>query len=233
MEMKIRESQLIEINQSVIRRYSKKKPVSSFSHRIEEHTDHLKLKHLKDESLEDVKKVDKKLQIRPFFLKSKTIRDEVGKEAFIKKEYSDRWNTYKNTNRVNLSKFLKDMLPYVDKATIKRLKHGKYFRNIVDGLMNNDSLLDLAGTPNAYAVLNPRKTQDFYTEDIIKDLNKKFEKEKIIDMTKDEELVKDVLGEPKSSQSKFGVNRSRRKRKIMERDVRDLRDRLRYMHHGP
>lgn len=224
--MKIRELQLIEINQSIIRRYSKKKSYRNFNRRTEEHKDYLKLTHLKKDSLEDFKKVDKKLQKRPFFLKSKTIRDTVGREAFIKKEFSDRWDTYKNTNRVNLSKFLKDMLPYVDKRTIKRLKHGKYFRNIVDGLMNNNQLLDLAGTPNSYAVVNPRKTQNFFTENIVKDLDKKFEKEKLIDMTKDEDWVEDIVGESDSSELPVS-------RKTLKRDISDPRTRLNYLHRGP
>lgn len=226
--MNIRELQLIEINRSIIQKYSKTRSIDDFTHRKEDHTDYLKLNHLKKNSLEDFKKVDKKLQKRPFFLKSKTIRDTVGREAFIKKEFSDRWDTYKNTNRVNLSKFLKDMLPYVDKATIKRLKHGKYFRNIVDGLMNNHELLDLAGTPNSYAVLNPRKTQSFYTENIVKDLDKKFEKEKLIDMTKDEEWVRDIIGEPESLESQSSVTQ-----RAIEGYTGDPRTRINYMHRGP
>ncbi|MBS3782168.1 MAG: hypothetical protein KGY68_06135 [Candidatus Thermoplasmatota archaeon] len=176
-------------------KYSNRKFIKNFNHRTEEHTDYLKLNHLKYESLKDVKKVDKKLQLRPYFLKSKTIRDEIGREAFIKSEYSDRWDTYKNTNRVNLSKFLKDMLPYVDKTVIKRLKHGKYFRKVVDGLMKNNELLDLAKTPNSYAVVNPRKTQEFFTGDVIRDLRKKFKREKLIDITKDEKWVNKALKE--------------------------------------
>ncbi|MFW5946753.1 MAG: hypothetical protein ACOCTN_07800 [Candidatus Natronoplasma sp.] len=228
MEIQIRELQLIEINQSIISKYSKKRSYRNFNYKANNQTDYLKLTHLKKGSLEDFKKVDRKLQSRPFFLKSKTIRDTVGREAFIKKEFNDRWETYKNTNRVNLSKFLKDMLPYIDKATIKRLKHGRYFRNIVDGLMNNNRLLDLASTPNSYAVVNPRKTQDFYTEKIIKDLDKKFEREKIVDMTKDEGWVKDVLGEPESSRPRPFVSRKR-----LRKEINDPRTRLNYMHRGP
>ncbi|MFW6047978.1 MAG: hypothetical protein ACOC87_01595 [Candidatus Natronoplasma sp.] len=195
MDSILQEFEIIEINKSILRRYSNHKFVGNFDYRRAEHTDYIKLEHLKYESLRDVKKVDKKLQLRPYFLKSKKIREEVGREAFIKSEYSDRWDTYKNTNRVNLSKFLKDMLPYIDKTTIKRLKHGKYFRKIVDGLMKNDQLLELAKTPNSYAVLNPNKTQEFFTGDIIRDLRKKFEVEKLVEMTKDEEFVKKALEE--------------------------------------
>ncbi|MBS3815974.1 MAG: hypothetical protein KGY76_00225 [Candidatus Thermoplasmatota archaeon] len=195
MELRIREFQLIEINQTVMRRYCNQKRIQEFNHRKEEHTDYLKLRHLKDGSLKDVKSVEKKLQTHPYFLKSKTIREEVGKEAYIKEEHSERWETYKNTNRVNLSKFLKDMLPYVDKATIKRLKHGKYFRKIVSGMLKNNSLLELANTPNAYAVLNPERKDEFFTKDIVYDLGKKFGKQKLVDMTKDEDLVEDLLEE--------------------------------------
>ncbi len=195
MDSILQEFQLIEINKSILQRYCNQKFIKNFNHRTNEHVDYIKLGHLKYESLRDVKKVDKKLQLRPYFLKSKKIRDEIGREVFIKPEYSDRWDTYKNTNRVNLSRFLKDMLPYIDKPTIKRLKHGKYFRRIVDGLMKNDQLLDLAKTPNSYAVLNPNKTQEFFTGDIIRDLRKKFKVEKLVDMTKDEEWVKKALEE--------------------------------------
>jgi len=195
MDSILQEFELIEINKSIVYRYSNQKFIEDFNHRTDDHFDYIKLEHLKYESLRDVKKVDKKLQLRPYFLKSKKIRDEIGREAFIKPEYSDRWDTYKNTNRVNLSRFLKDMLPYVDKPTIKRLKHGKYFRKIVDGLMKNDQLLELAKTPNSYAVVNPTKTQEFFTGDIIRDLRKRFKVDKLIDMTKDEEWVKKALDE--------------------------------------
>ncbi len=212
MDIRLREFQLIEINRSVIERYSREERVDDFQQRRDKHADYLKLEHLKYESLKDVKKVEEKLQIDPYFLKSKTIREEVGREAYIKCEYSDRWDTYQNTNRVNLSKFLKDMLPYVDKASIKRLKHGRYFRNIVDGLMNNRALLDLASTPNSYAVVNPRKTQDFFTEDVVKDLGKRFEKEKLVDMTKNEEWVAEVLDEKDSGSAKIHTRRQYRGR---------------------
>ncbi len=195
MDSILQEFEIIEINRSVVKRYCNEKFIEEFNHRTNDHYDYIKLNHLKYESLRDVKRVDEKLQLRPYFLKSKKIRDEIGREAFIKPEYSDRWDTYKNTNRVNLSKFLKDMLPYVDKPTIKRLKHGKYFRKVVDGLMKNDKLLELAKTPNSYAVLNPYKTQDFFTGDIIRDLRKKFKVEKLVDMTKDDEWVKKALDE--------------------------------------
>ncbi len=212
MEMRLREFQLIEINRSIIERYSHRAHADDLQHRKEESVEYLKLEHLKYESLKAVKKVEKKLQIRPYFLKSKTIREDVGREAYIKSEYSDRWETYKNTNRVNLSKFLKDMLPYVNKNAIKRLKHGRYFRSIVDGMMNNDALLDLAGTPNAYAVVNPRKTRDFFTEDIVKDLGKKFEKKELVDMTKDEEWIAEILEEDQNNDSKTYTNRRYRGR---------------------
>ena len=195
MDSILQEFELIEINKSVMKRYSNRKYIDEFNHRTDDHYDYIKLNHLKYESLRDVKKVDERLQFHPYFLKSKKIRNEIGREAFIKSEYSDRWETYKNTNRVNLSRFLKDMLPYVDKPTIKRLKHGKYFRKVVDGLMKNEKLLGLAKTPNSYAVLNPYKTQEFFTGDIIRDLRKKFNVEKLVDMTKDEEWVKMVLEE--------------------------------------
>lgn len=193
MELTLREFQLIEINRTIIERYSNRKYIENFNHRTETHTDYLKLNHLKKQSLKDFKKVEKKLQSCPYFLKSKKIREEVGREAFIKSEYGERWDTYKNTNRMNLSRFLKDMLPYIDKYTMKRLKHGKYFRKIVDGLMRNENLLSLAKTPNSYAVLNPEKTRDFYTEDILKDLGKKFDKKKLVDLTKDKKLIEDIL----------------------------------------
>jgi len=195
MDSILQEFELIEMNKSIVKRYSNQKFIEDFNHRTDDHYDYIKLEHLKYESLRDVKKVDKKLQLRPYFLKSKKIRGEIGREAFVKSEYSDRWDTYKNTNRVNLSKFLKDMLPYIDKPTIKRLKHGKYFRKIVGGLMKNDQLLELAKTPNSYAVVNPTKTQEFYTGDIIRDLRNKFKVEKLVDLTKDEEWVKKALEE--------------------------------------
>lgn len=211
MEHTLREFQLIEINKSIIDKYSKRKSISEFNHRTEEHTDYLKLDHLKYQSLKDVKKVEEKLQRHPYFLKSKDIRDEVGKEAYIKSEYSDRWETYNNTNRVNLSRFLKDMLPYIDKATMKRLKHGKYFRKLVDGLMRNDRLLDLAKTPNSYAVLNPKKEEEFYTEDILEDLGKKFDKKKLIELTKDKDRVKDILEDYDLPESTISDRRRGRK----------------------
>jgi len=207
MDSILREFELIELNRSIVERYSNQKSIKDISHRTNNHFDYIKLEHLKYESLKDVKKVDKKLQLRPYFLKSKKIRNEIGREVFIKSEYSDRWDTYKNTNRVNLSKFLKDMLPHIDKPTVKRLKHGKYFRKMVDGLMKNDELLDLAKTPNSYAVVNPNKVQEFYTGEIIRDLRKKFEVEKLVDLTKDEDWVKKALEEydlpePKHSKKK-------------------------------
>ncbi len=220
MELTLREFQLIEINRTIIERYSNRKFIDEFNHRTEEHTDYLKLDHLKYDSLKDVKKVEKKLQCRPYFVKSKEIRDEVGREAYIKSEYSDRWETYKNTNRVNLSRFLKDMLPYIDKPTMKRLKHGKYFRKIVDGLMRNDRLLDLAKTPNSYAVINPNKEQKFYTEEVLKDLSKKFDKKKLFDLTKDKDRVIDILEEydlPKSTIS----DRSGGKKRTGSNDMRN------------
>ena len=195
MDSILQEFEIIEMNKSILKRYCNQKFIDEFNHRTDDHFDYIKLEHLKYESLRDVKKVDKKLQLRPYFLKSKKIRDEIGREAFVKSEYSDRWDTYKNTNRVNLSRFLKDMLPYVDKPTIKRLKHGKYFRKIVDGLMKNDQLLELAKTPNSYAVINPNKTREFFTGDIVRDLRKKFKVEKLVDMTKDEKLVEKALKE--------------------------------------
>jgi len=195
MDSILQEFELIEMNKSIVKRYCNHKFIEDFNHRTDDHYDYIKLEHLKYESLRDVKKVDKKLQLRPYFLKSKKIRDEIGREAFVKSEYSDRWDTYKNTNRVNLSRFLKDMLPYIDKPTIKRLKHGKYFRKIVCGLMKNDQLLELAKTPNSYAIVNPNKTQEFYTGDIIRDLRNKFDVEKLVDLTKDEEWVKKALEE--------------------------------------
>ncbi len=201
MELRLLEFQLIEINESIIKRYSKTKRLKSFNHRTDTHHDYIKLDHLKRRSLENVKKVDKKLQTHPYFLKSKTIREKVGRELYIQSEYSDKWNTYQDTNRLNLSRFLKDMLPFIDKETITRLKHGKYFRSIVDGLIRNQALLDMAHTPNGYAVVNPQKTREFYTEPVIKDLNKKFEKEKLIDLTKDKEWVNEVLGEKRRSSS--------------------------------
>lgn len=224
MEIKLREFQLIEINQSIIERYCQGRRVDDFQHRREKNTADLKLNHLKYGSLKDVKRVEEKLQIRPFFLKSKTIREDVGREVYIKKEYVDRWDTYKNTNRINLSKFLKDMLPYVNKKVIKRLKHGRYFRNIVDGMMNNHALLDLASTPNSYAVVNPQKTQEFFTEDVIKDLDKKFEKKKLADMTKDEEWVRDILDEEDPENSRASTGRKYRGRK----DSIDFRSRFYY-----
>ncbi|MEF8832812.1 MAG: hypothetical protein V5A66_04750 [Candidatus Thermoplasmatota archaeon] len=211
MDSILQEFELIEMNTSLVRRYSNEKFIEEFSHRTDEHADYIKLEHLKYESLRDVKKVDKKLQLRPYFLKSKDIRDEIGREAFVKSEYSERWDTYKNTNRVNLSKFLRDMLPYIDKPTIKRLKHGKYFRKVVDGLMKNDQLLALAKTPNSYAVVNPNKTQEFFTGDIIRDLRKKFKVEKLVDMTKDEDWVKKVLEEYELPDSKLDTGGSKKR----------------------
>lgn len=210
MELRALELQLIEINESIIRRYSNTRNIKSFNHRQETHHDYIKLDHLKEKSLERVKTVDEKLQSHPYFLKSKTIRDEVGKELYIKGEYSDKWNTYQDTNRLNLSKFLKDMLPYIDKATIKRLKHGKYFRSVVDGLLKNTELLDLAKTPNGYAVVSSKKTREFYTEPVVKDLNKKYSKEKLVKLTKDEEWINEVL-EEKETSSKQDNNKCKKK----------------------
>ncbi len=223
MDSILQEFELIEINRSIMKRYCNQKYIEQFDHRTNDHYDYIKLNHLKYESLRDVKKVDKKLQFHPYFLKSKKIRNEIGREAFIKSEYSDRWDTYKNTNRLNLSKFLKDMLPYVDKPAIKRLKHGKYFRNLVDGLMKNDQLLDLAKTPNSYAVLNPYKTQEFFTGDIIRDLRKKFNVEKLVDMTKDEKWVKKVLDE-----YELPAPRPPTGRKNKQTNFSDLRSRFYY-----
>ena len=200
MESLLHDFELLEFNESVHKRYSNLEYPDGIP-APEEDSGYIKLSHLKDESIEDMMKIEKKLKYRPHFLKAKEIRDEIGREAFIKSEYSDMWDTYKNTNRVNLSRFLKDMLPYVDKDTMKRLKHGKYFRKCVDGPMKNDELLELAKTPNSYAVLNPEI--QFFTSEIIRDLGKKFSIDKLFDMTKDKDLVNEVLEEDDEVEEKL------------------------------
>ncbi len=212
MDIRLREFQIIEINKSIIRKYSKDNFIYNFQYIEEEPEESLSLKHLKESSIEAVKKVDKKLRTPPYFLKAKTIRKEIGKELFIKSEYSDKWDTYKNTNRVNLPKFLKDMLPYVNKPAIKRLMCGKYFRkSIADSLLINYKLTPLAQSPHSYAVLNPNKKKEFFTQNVMKQYIKEFDEKELMEMTKDEELVKKAMGTTSSKSSKS------KKRKIQGR----------------
>ncbi len=189
MELRIREFQVIQINKSIIRKYSSDRFIHNFQYIEEEPTGTLSLKHLKESSLEAIKKVDEKLRTPPYFLKAKTIRKEIGRELFIKNEYSDKWDTYKNTNRVNLSKFVKDMLPYVNKPAVKRLMCGKHFRKSIDSLLINYQLSPIAQGPGSYAVLNPNKKKEFFTEEVMDHFVKEFDEEELIEMTKDEELV--------------------------------------------
>ncbi len=194
MDSVLIEFKLIRIDDPLLQRlYCDLDKLTEIDEKEEELFDYLKLEHLPYNSLKLIKIVDEKLQYRPFFLKSKYIRDEIGKEIYIKSEYSEKWHTYKNTNRVSLSTFLKHMLPYVDKPVIKRLKYGKSFRKEVDGLMRNDELLKLTRSPHSYAVINPNKTKKFYTEKIIRDLRKKFSVEELIYRIKDEEWVRTAL----------------------------------------
>ncbi len=199
MELRIREFQIIEINKSIIRKYGREKFIHDFQYIEEERDEPLSLKHLKEESLEAVKRVDDKLRKPPYFLKAKTIRKEIGRELFVKNEYSDKWNTYKNTNRVNLSKFLKDMLPYVNKPAIRRLMCGKYFRKSIDSLLINYKLSPLAQSPHSYAVLNPNKSDEFFTEDVMKQFVKEFDRDELKEMTKDEKLIQEFFDTKQTS----------------------------------
>ncbi|MFP3872574.1 MAG: hypothetical protein ACLFVL_06815 [Candidatus Aenigmatarchaeota archaeon] len=225
MELRLREFQIIEINKSVIRRYSRERFIHDFQYIEEEPSEPISLKHIKESSLEAVKKVDKKLRTPPYFLKAKTIRKEIGKELFIKSEYSDRWDTYRNTNRVNLPKFLKDMLPYVNKCAVKRLMCGKYFRKSIDSLLVDRKLQPLAQGPNSYAVLNPNKREEFFTEDVMEQFTKEFDQDELEDMTKDEEWVREVLGE-ESSKRKVKIRKLRGRNSISKIKTHDHRDHM-------
>ncbi|MEF8874608.1 MAG: hypothetical protein V5A88_08070 [Candidatus Thermoplasmatota archaeon] len=211
MDIRLREFQIIEINKSIIRKYSKDNFSHDFQYLEEESPDPLSLEHLKESSIAAVKKVDKKLRTPPYFLKAKTIRKEIGREVFIKSEYSDKWDTYKNTNRVNLPKFMKDMLPYVNKPAVKRLMCGRYFRKALeDSLLINYNLSPLAKGPHSYAILNPNKREEFFTEDVMNQFAKEFDRKELVEMTKDEELVQNVLEEPSSPEPKKRKTQNKR-----------------------
>ncbi len=175
-----------------------------------------KIEHFKPDSQEHIKKVDHKLSRPPWSVDAKTIRDEISQDLFVKSEYEDAWNTYENTKRFNFSSFLKDVLPYVDSDCIQRLKHGKHFRGVVDGIMEDyDSyFLEIAGGRGGNsAVVNPNKTRELFTEPIVEDLSKKYDRAELVDLTKDEELVNEVVGEPEKDELK------EKERRVAEKDV--------------
>ncbi|MFP4116797.1 MAG: hypothetical protein ACLFQ8_02530 [Candidatus Aenigmatarchaeota archaeon] len=164
-----------------------------------------KIEHFQEESQKYIKKLDERLSKPPWFVDSKSIREDIAKELVVKSEYKDAWETYSRTKRFNFPKFLKDVLPYMNTDCVKRLKHGKYLRNMVDGIIDkyDTRVLEIAGGRGpSYAVLNPDKTEEFYTESILKDLSKELDGEELIDLTKDEELINDALGELKEDELK-------------------------------